>query len=117
MELPPFFKGCDLVVYPISQLFSSGMGLVAMEALAARKPLVTTLIPGNQEFFQDGQNVLLYPWRDHEVLARRIIELYNDRELAERISTNGYNFIQKFDWKNTIASFLKLWRELVIAKR
>jgi len=116
LELAPYYKGCDIVVYPVFQRFSNTMGLVMMEAMAAGKPVVTTDIPSIKEFLHDGKNVLLHPLGDHEALARRVIELSHDKRLAERISRNGYRFIQDFDWRKVIIRLDELFQECVLAK-
>jgi glycosyltransferase involved in cell wall biosynthesis len=89
------------------------MGLVAMEALAAGKPLITSVFPGNQEFLKDGLNAVLVPLSDRATLANRILELWENKELARTISTNGYDFIRQFDWRIMIPKLIRIWNHLI----
>jgi glycosyltransferase involved in cell wall biosynthesis len=111
--LPKYYKGSDIVVYPIAQQLSTGMGLVAMEALASRKPLITSIFAGNQEFLRQNVNAILVPMSDHKALANRIVELWQNEDLAQRISTNGYNYIKEFDWKNILSKLIRVWEPLI----
>jgi len=65
--------------------FEETFGLVALEAMAAARPIVASRIPGVTELITDGETGLLFEAGNNEQLAERMIVLLSDRELTERI--------------------------------
>lgn len=61
-------------------------GRVAVEAMAAGVPVVSTRSGGLPEIIEDGQSGLLYDVEDHAALARAIRRLLLNRDLYLRIS-------------------------------
>lgn len=112
-EVPSFIKGADMVVFSPTPK-SNGMGLAAMETMAANKPLIINSIPGNREFFRDGSNALLFNSGDFMELARKIELVATDKELAIRVANGGNNFIQRYNWPNLIPHFEEMWRSLLV---
>jgi glycosyltransferase involved in cell wall biosynthesis len=112
-QLPSFYKGADMVVYPIGQFFTNGPGLVTLEALASKKPLLTSIHSGARQLLKDGENALLSPIGNDQLLAQNISKIHFDENLASRISQNGYDLVRKFDWSKIVLEFIKTWRELL----
>jgi glycosyltransferase involved in cell wall biosynthesis len=115
-DLPPFYKGATMVVYPIGQYFSNGPGLVAFEAFASGTPLLTTIHAGGKELLKDGVNSLLSNYLDFSMLAKNMLKIHFDRTLASEISKNGLQLVSKFDWSTVILDIEGLWQKLVVTK-
>ena len=81
-DLMKIMAGADLVVIP--SLFE-GLGLVAAEAMALGRPVVTTRVGGLAELVEDGVSGLLVPRGDAAALAAAIARLMNDSPLRERL--------------------------------
>jgi glycosyltransferase involved in cell wall biosynthesis len=62
---------------------------VCIEALAAGRPLVTTEESGVCEIVEDGQHALVVPPADPPALARALVRVLAQPELARRLSTGG----------------------------
>ncbi len=77
---------CDLFVLP--SLFE-GLPLSILEALAAARPVVATNVGGNSEVITDGETGLLVPPADPSALARALLRLLADEDLAQRLATLG----------------------------
>jgi glycosyltransferase involved in cell wall biosynthesis len=87
-ELPAVYAGADVVVFPV--LWEEPWGLVPLEAMAVGVPVVATGRGGSGEFLRDGQNCLVYePAEDPATLARAVTRLAEDRELRDRLRTEG----------------------------
>lgn len=56
-----------------------------LEAMSFGLPLVSSLTPPVQEVVEDGKNGLLAEYRNPSHIARRIMEILDDRELAKRL--------------------------------
>lgn len=87
MELPWVYNYCDVVTYPT--IGEEPFGLVPVEAMACRKPVVVTPSGGIVESVIDEETGFFVPKRDADALAEKIIVLLKDRELAERMGENG----------------------------
>ncbi len=64
----------ELDVFVLSSV-SEGFPLVALEAMAAGKPVVVTRSGGPQELVEDGRTGFLVPPSDSDALARKICEV------------------------------------------
>lgn len=64
---------------------TEGLGLVALEAMAAGRPVVATDLPAIRGFVEDGVTGLLFPMGDHAALARAVVRLLDDATLRARL--------------------------------
>jgi glycosyltransferase involved in cell wall biosynthesis len=74
---------CQASTYP------EGLGMALIEAMALKKPVVATRIPGHTEIVDNRSNGLLVEPGDCESLAESILLLLNDRKLAEAMGETG----------------------------
>jgi glycosyltransferase involved in cell wall biosynthesis len=65
-------------------------GMVGLEAMAQRKPLVGSGAGGMTEIIVDGVTGYQFPPGDHDVLAERVTRLLRDRALAASMGERGY---------------------------
>jgi len=86
--------------YDIADLFvmssiQEGLGTAVLDALALGKPVVATDAGGLPEIIRDGQTGRLVPAADPVALARGIIELLENRELAGRLARRGQQMVRE----------------------
>lgn len=93
-HLPAVYKRSDIVIAPS---YYEGLGLAAIEALVAARPLITTSVPGLNEIARDGKNSLMVPPRDSSSLAKAILRLLKDKKLARQLAKAGPSSVKKFD--------------------
>lgn len=100
------YAGADLVVNPAR--VSEAFGRVAVEALAAGRPVVSTSAGSIPEVLTDGHDALLVPPEDPDGLARAIVRLLNDRVLAEQLVARGRATVrERFDDSQAFAAFAR----------
>jgi glycosyltransferase involved in cell wall biosynthesis len=85
-DVPAFLAGIDIFVMP--SLFE-GLGVAALEAMAAEKAVVASRVGGLAESIIDGQTGLLVPPNDPEMLAAALGRLITDRSLCESMGVRG----------------------------
>ena len=85
-QLAHFYAGCDVFVAP--SLFES-FGLIYLEAMAQKKPVVGTRIGGIPEVVADGETGLLVSPGDAKGLADALVRLLEDRSFAARLGAAG----------------------------
>lgn len=115
--LAPFRGDLDRVLPHLDVLAISshteGLPNVALEASAARVPVVATDVGGIPEVIDDGVTGYLAPADDPGALASRIAELLTDRELRLEMGERGRERVLRlFSFESQAESYLKLIEEL-----
>ena len=81
-----FLARIDIFVMP--SLFE-GLGVAALEAMAAGKPVVATRVGGLAESVLDGQTGILVAPRDGSAIADAVARLVGDPPMAQRMGLQG----------------------------
>ena len=69
---------------------------VLREAMASKKPIIASNIDGVPDLIKDGYNGLLFEKENHEDLAQKIRLLLTDKNLANTLAENGFDYVQKY---------------------
>ena len=85
-DLPFYYAASDLFVLPSSL---EPFGLVLLEAMSMRKPVIATRVGGIPEVIRDGENGLLVPSHDAKSLSNAVIRLLTDESLRSVLARNG----------------------------
>jgi glycosyltransferase involved in cell wall biosynthesis len=90
-EIPAYLAAADVVAVPSVHHggYVDGLPNVALEALAAGRPLVASRVGGLPELVRDGENGLLVPEKDVGALADALVTLARDAALRDRLGGNG----------------------------
>lgn len=73
-----------------------GLPLNIVEAMLCRKPVVASINRGNAELVQDGVTGYLLKPEDPEGLSKRLLCLFQDSDLAERMGHAGFDRAQAY---------------------
>lgn len=109
-------------IYPLMDVFAlptyrEGLGISILEALAMKKPVVATDIPGCKESIEHGKNGILVPPKNSEKLAEAIIYLLSNPERAKELGRAGRKKIeQEFDEKVVFERVVKEYERLLKQK-
>lgn len=92
-----------------------GLPLVALEAMAAGKPVISTNVGGVPELVENGVTGFLVPPKDPDALTNAILRLARDPQLRKQMGLAAKRHaIERFDISRTIRLhedlYLKLWR-------
>lgn len=106
-----FYQIMDLMVLPS---FSEALPNVVLEAMAFKIPVIATSVGGVPEIITDGQNGLLVPSGNPDILAEKMIQLLNDYERLKEFSENAYRSLYpKFSPESRALQILSLYQELL----
>ncbi len=95
--IPSVYRSADVFVAPASG--KESFGIVLIEAMASKIPVIASDIEGYREVVIDGHNGLLFPVNDYQHLAETIERVLKDRDLASKLEENGRNYVEgKFSW-------------------
>lgn len=76
-----------------------------LESMASGVPVVSTRVGGVPFIVEDRATALLVPPQQPEAMAAAILELLQDRALAERLATAALQEVQRYTW-NRVAPVL-----------
>jgi glycosyltransferase involved in cell wall biosynthesis len=108
-DIPSVTAALDVAVLPS---YREAQGLVILEAMALRRPVVATRVGGIPEMVEDGVTGLLVPPHDHEALAAAIVRLLTDHPAADMMARAGYELAhERFCLEGMVASISRLYDE------
>lgn len=96
-DLAQLYVNADVVVTPS---WYESFPLPPIEAMACGTPVVTTRY-GTEDYAVDGENAIVVPPKNREVLAQAIIRVLRDKDLQGRLRTNGIITGQRYTWQST----------------
>ncbi len=99
-QIKSMYSVADVVLYPSNA--SEPFGLVLLEAMAMKKPIIVTDMGGMPEIVSDGINGFVVHVRDFEALAQRIIQLLDDEDLRQRLGTAGRQMLESQHTKEKV---------------
>ncbi len=89
-----------------------GFGLVALESLAAGRPVVGSDIPGLREVIADGRTGILTPPDSAEGLAQTLSRVLAKRHWLNRLGEEGRRVAANYGWDRVAERHLEVYREL-----
>lgn len=102
-DIPDIDNLIDLFVLPT---FAEGMSVAILEAMVAKKPIITTNIPENTEILRHNHTALLIKAGQVEELTQAIITLIKNQEMAKTLGNNAYQYCyNNYNLKRTITEF------------
>lgn len=110
------YNSSDIFVLPSvvdSQGNTEGLGVVLLEAMACKLPVIGSDVGGIPDIIQDGETGLLAPEKDVNGLSTSITTLIEDEDLRERIALRGYdNVREKFSWEKVAENYLRVYKDI-----
>jgi glycosyltransferase involved in cell wall biosynthesis len=91
-DTPAFLADIDVFVLP--SLYE-GLGVAALEAMAAGKPVVASEVGGLAELIEDGTTGLLTPPRNVQALSAAIARLIDDPSLARSLGQRASEHVRE----------------------
>jgi glycosyltransferase involved in cell wall biosynthesis len=91
--------------------------LVSSEATMAGVPPILSDAGGNPEIVLDGETGFIVPLDDYRLLAERIVQCLTDRELAERLVSQGQEFLGQFTTDKMIRRLEEIYRDVIRKRR
>ena len=112
-ELPGFFAGLDLFALPSTDARQEGFGLVALEAMACGRPIVTTPVPGMAPDVEEAATGWIVPAGDTAALAAAIVRLAGAREALAKAGARARALVERrFSWDVAARAYAALFAEL-----
>lgn len=103
----------DIFILPSTQ---ESFGLAALEAMAAKTPVISSNIGGLPEINIHGETGYLYEPNDSDAMAQSIIDLLQNPKLLEKMKTQAYEQSLKFCVTKVVNEYISLYEEVISRK-
>ncbi|MCZ2860571.1 glycosyltransferase [Blastococcus sp. VKM Ac-2987] len=114
-DLADVMRGIDVLALPSRW---EAFGIVNLEAMAAARPVVGFAVEGIPEVVVAGETGLLSPAGDVDVLARDLVRVLTDPELAARLGAAGRRrFVEHFAPERMVQAHVELYDRLLARRR
>lgn len=118
-ELREHYAGANVILQPTlpdrlsAQDRSELLGLVAIEGMAAGKPVIVTRCTSLPELVVDGRTGFVVEPGDGAMLARRVQQLVGDAVLARRMGAEARRHVEsRFTWDRVAVRALEFYWKL-----
>lgn len=106
-----FMNVMDVVIH--SSIEPEPFGMVNLEAMYMKKPVISTKIGGPLEIFKDGVDGILIDPGNPELLAAKVTELLSDPEMRAAIGQNAYDAVtRKFGIGDTVRKIQAIYEKV-----
>jgi len=91
-DINAYYQHCDVFSLPSKK---EGFGIVYLEAMQYKKPVIGVNYGGPTDVIQDGKTGYLCEYDDVECIAEKVTTLYVDKNLKEQLGLAGYEHFNK----------------------
>ena len=120
-ELSALFRSCSVYVHPAiydSKGDTEGQGVVLVEALSNRRPVVASAVGGIGDVIKDGITGLLVPEKNPDAIAKAVLRLLEDPDYARQLGEQGFVHVRNyFDWDRIMDQYDTIYSESISSSR
>jgi glycosyltransferase involved in cell wall biosynthesis len=110
-DIPDILAVSEVFAFP--SLYE-GLPMVVLEAMATKRPVVASNIPGTTELISDGEDGYLVPVKDEISLAEKIDKLLSDPDLANSMGEHAGSKVQeRFTVKKMVENVQALYQSIL----
>ena len=103
-----FYLRADVYVAP--SVWNEPLGLVILEAMVNKTPVVVSRKGGVTTLVKDGYNGFLIRPRSPKLIVEKVNQLLQDEKLAEKMGERAYKTVtEKFSWDRIATKFYNLY--------
>jgi glycosyltransferase involved in cell wall biosynthesis len=113
-KITEYYSRANVFVLPSISSVQEGFGIVALEALACKTPVITTEIVGVSSDLKKDNAGLIVPPCDPDSLAEAIIKILNSPDMQHDMGENGRRLVKaNYTWKTIAEMTEKVYNELI----
>jgi glycosyltransferase involved in cell wall biosynthesis len=111
-ELVDAYGACDIYVLPSEY---EAFGIVLLEAMASRRPVVAADVGGVSDVVVDGETGYLVRYGDRDAMRNALLRLLRDPDLRDRFGRAGRQRVEAyFTWDRVVDMLEEIYRELTL---
>lgn len=108
-EMLKQMASCDIFVLPS---WNEALGVVYLEAMSFKKPVIGTIDEGISEIIKEGKNGFLVQPKSVDCIIKKMSLLIDDKNLRETIGNNGYESIKNMTWESNAQEMIQIYNEI-----
>ena len=108
-DIPELCQIADVFAFPSKR---EGLGLAAVEAMVAGKPIITSNVGGINDYSQEGITGYKCNPDDVDGFAKAIMACYDDKESLQRMGQNNQMVAKKYDISKVDDIMTKVYFEI-----
>lgn len=112
-DVPQILDLCDLMILPSE---TESFGLVALEAMASKVPVISTNTGGLPEVNAHGKTGFISDVGDIKSMSKNALYILQDKQTLENFKENAYKHAQLFDLKNILPEYENIYCEILKCK-
>ena len=113
-DIATFNAGMDLICLTSD---NEGTPVSLIEAQACNLPVISTDVGGVRDIVKDGETGFIVPKKNAEALAEKLTLLINSKEIREKMSQNGWKFVEEQFHYTTLVSNMENYYRTLLAKK
>ncbi len=114
-EVSRYYSLVDIFVYPRLHMRLTDLvtPLKPLEAMAQGKLVLASDVGGHQELIRDGVNGCLFSSGSRESLAKRAVEMINDRSHWQELKNRGRRYVEEErNWHVSVSKYQEVYGRL-----
>jgi glycosyltransferase involved in cell wall biosynthesis len=112
-DLLDYYNNCQAFILPSISSAQEGFGIVALEAMACGKPVITTEIVGIAKDLAKTKSGLVIEKKNVDELSNAIIKVLKDKS-GQRMGLRGRKLVEdKYTWKMVAKMTENIYREVL----
>jgi len=92
-EMPEVFAAHNVLIFP--SIWAEPLARIIQEAMACGLVVIGTATGGTREILHDGENGLIFEAGDAQMLAEKILQIYDDEKLRTRLAKAGRRTVKE----------------------
>lgn len=112
-EVLKIMKNSDIFILPS---WDEAFGVVYLEALSFKKPVIGTEGEGIKDVIVDNENGFLVKPRDSNSIVEKLTPLIESENLRAEIGEKGFNSIKYLTWENSAKKVFGIYKSLMTEK-
>lgn len=110
-KLRYYYSSANIFVTPP---YYEPFGMTALEAMRCGVPVIASNVGGLSYTIQNRKTGLFFPVGDYRILAKKIVELLEDKKIGNKLVKNAEKVIKEnYGWENVSSEIAKLYQELL----
>jgi glycosyltransferase involved in cell wall biosynthesis len=108
--LPQFLQKAKVCILPQDRSLGGRLSFKLLEYMACGRPVVGTNVDESFPLKESGAGIVTEI--NAEAMAEAVIRLLDDDRLAEELSRKGVEYAQKYEWRNIVEQYVKLFYQV-----
>ena len=115
-DVPKYLAACDVLVSPFKATHNTtffNSPIKTFEYMAMQIPFVSTQIGQLSKILMDNHNSLIMDENDSNSLSKKVIKLYEDKNLSKMIAKNARKeAVEKYSWSENYKRIIQIYNKI-----